>query len=420
MAGGQVAGGSVLISGAGVAGPALAWWLLRAGFTPVLVEAAPAARGGGYMIDFWGPGFDVAERMGLAPRLRQIGYRIGELRLVDGRGGVVTRLSVGAATASLGDRYVSLQRGDLAHALLDRLEGEVETVFGDEITGLVPGDQHVAVSFRRAAPRRFDLVIGADGLHSKVRRLAFPEPAEVPLGLLVAAFTADNYPHRDPDAFVSRATVGRQAARYSLRGGRTAFFMVVAADLAKGRPLAAAADQRAFIEAAFAGVGAEAGDMIAALRASRDFYFDEVSQTRIPAWSRGRVAVVGDAAYAPSLLAGEGASLAMVGAYVLAGELAAAAGDHRAAFAAYERRLRPFIERRQKSALRMCGWFAPRTRAGLFVRNQLTRLAGLPGISGLLLRPMIGDAFSLPDYPWRPAGISPGAGLAAPAARQRG
>jgi 2-polyprenyl-6-methoxyphenol hydroxylase-like FAD-dependent oxidoreductase len=269
--------------------------------------------------------------------------------------------------------------------------------------------REVVVSFRRQPARRFDLVIGADGLHSNIRRLAFTGRSnfEAPLGYYFAAFTADNYPHRDERAYVSRTTVARQAARYGLRGGRTAFFMIVGSQLANGRSLATPVEQRAFLADAFADIGWESGDLLSALERSDDSYFDSASQVRMPTWSAGRVALVGDAAYGPSLLAGEGAALAMLGAYTLAGELAGAGGDHRLAFSAYERRLKPFIDRKQHLALRMGSWFAPRSASGLIVRNQLTRLAGLPGLSRFMVGPMFSDKLTLPIYRWPETSATP-------------
>ncbi|HEY2481931.1 MAG TPA: FAD-dependent monooxygenase, partial [Caulobacteraceae bacterium] len=287
----------MLISGAGVAGPALAYWLLEAGMIPVLLDAAPRPRTGGYMIDFWGLGFEVAEKMGLADRLRNVGYKIEHLTIVDARGRTQISLGVGAITRVLGDRYVSLQRGDLAATLFENVKDRVETIFGDEAVSLSEADRGVLVSFRRRAERRFDLVVGADGLHSNIRRLAFTGSFETPLGYHFAAFTADTYPHRDERAYVSRTTVARQAARYGLRGGRTAFFMIVGTQLARGRSLATPEEQRAFLADAFADIGWESRDLIAALDRSDDLYFDTASQVRMPGWSNGRVALVGDAAY---------------------------------------------------------------------------------------------------------------------------
>jgi 2-polyprenyl-6-methoxyphenol hydroxylase-like FAD-dependent oxidoreductase len=392
----------VLVSGAGVAGPAMAYWLWRAGMTPVLVERAPEPRAGGYMIDFWGPGFEAAERMGLAARLREIGYRIDELRLVDANGRPNARLAVSAFSRILAGRYVSLLRSDLSAALLDVVRDHVEVRFDNTVAALSQRSDGVDVRFAGGAAERFDLVIGADGLHSNIRRLAFGDDPiqQQPMGYCVAAFTTRGYPHRDPSAYVSRTTPGRQVARYSLRDGRTTIFMILAADDALGLQNKSGGAQRDVLARAFKHIGWECDDILKALWRADDLYVDEVAQVRMPAWSSGRVALLGDAAWCPSLLAGEGASFAVAGALVLAGELLNAGGDHRPALEAFERRLRRYIEGKQRAALRMGSWFAPRTRLGIFIRDQLTRLAGAPGLTKLIAGPMVADGLALPHYDW--------------------
>lgn len=371
----------------------MAYWLDRAGMTPVIVEAAPAVRTGGYMIDFWGLGFSVAEAMGLGERLREIGYVIHELKLLDGHGRVTTRLAVDAIMGATNDRYVSVLRGDLARELNRVVSDRVETLVGNTVTSVSQDRGGVDVTFSHAPPRRFDLVIGADGLHSSVRTLVFgPEDNfALPLGYRFAAFTAADYPHRDELAYVSRTVPGRQIVRCTLRDARTVFFMIVASELING-PSALAG--------LYADIGSEAGEIIEAIERSDDLYFDTVSQVHMPTWSRGRVALIGDAAYCPSLLAGEGSSFAMAGAYLLAGELASAGRHYGQAFQMYEQRFRPFIDHKQRAARRLGGWFAPRTQTGLFVRNQLTRLAAIPGLSSLLVGPMVAHDLPMPAYQW--------------------
>jgi 2-polyprenyl-6-methoxyphenol hydroxylase-like FAD-dependent oxidoreductase len=394
---------TVLISGAGIAGPTLAYWLLRHGYAPVLVERAPALRTGGYMIDFWGVGYDVAERMGLLPALRGDGYRLEEVRLVDETGRRVAGFDASVFEAASDGRYLSILRSDLARRIYELVDGHVETIFGDGIAALHEDAAGVEVTFEHAPPRRFDLVVGADGLHSAVRALAFGDGpagdrdrAERYLGYEVAAFSVDDYPHRDEGAYVSYALPGRQAARYALRGGRSAFLLVLARD----EPLAAdhhdVAAQQALLRARFAGAGWECDEILAATERTEDFYFDAVAQTRLAHWSRGRVVLVGDAAYCPSLLAGQGSALAMAGAHVLAHALAAAGGDHAAAFAAYERRFKPFVDDKQRAAERFAGWFAPRTRLGVWVRAVATNLLGMPLVGERIAARSFGDRFELP------------------------
>jgi 2-polyprenyl-6-methoxyphenol hydroxylase-like FAD-dependent oxidoreductase len=178
----------VLISGAGVAGPCLAYWLCRHGFEPTLVERAPRPRAGGYIVDFWGAGFDVAERMGLAREVLDKGYKMRELRLVDGGGRRVGGFPLRVFDRITHGRYTSLPRSELAASLYGALKGRVETIFDDTITAIDDVGRDVRVSFERTPARVFDLVVGADGLHSQVRRLVFGEEARFErfLGMKVA------------------------------------------------------------------------------------------------------------------------------------------------------------------------------------------------------------------------------------------
>jgi 2-polyprenyl-6-methoxyphenol hydroxylase-like FAD-dependent oxidoreductase len=388
---------TVLISGGGIAGPTLAWWLVRKGFVPTVVERAPAPRAGGYLIDFWGVGYDVAERMGLLPALDQVGYRLQELRIVDEMGHRIAGFDADVFRAATNGRYLSVMRGDLAHTIYQSVAPDVEAIFGDSVTRLDQDDDGVTVSFEHRPPRRFDLVVGAGGLHSVVRTLAFgPESDfEKYLGYYTAAFSVGHYPHRDEGIYVSYTVPGRQVARYALRDDRSAFFLILAADRALGHLRHDVAAQRDALRVAFGGLGWEMGEIIAGMDSADDLYFDAVAQARLQHWSRGRVVLLGDAAYCPSLLAGQGSAFAMAGAHILAHELGAAPGDHQAAFAAYERRFKPFIDAKQKAAERFGGWFAPRTMGAIRLRNLAMRAMNLPWLGEWLIGRSLGDRFAL-------------------------
>jgi 2-polyprenyl-6-methoxyphenol hydroxylase-like FAD-dependent oxidoreductase len=389
---------TILISGAGIAGPALAHFLLRYGFQPTLIEAAPAFREGGYMVDFWGLGYEVAGRMGLLPRLSALGYRIDEVAFVDRRGRRRSGFDAGALRRALKDRFFSLQRVDLARAIFDTVADKVETIFGDTVETIAEAGDRLAVTFRHAAPRHFDLVVGTDGLHSQLRRIAFgPEENFLRyLGYWTASFIAPSYPHRDQHAYLIHGAPGRQLSRYALRQGRSAFFFVFQEGAAQ--PPQGVEARKAHLAGRFAGDGWEAPEILAALEKADELYFDTVSQIRMPRWSSGRVVLLGDAAWCPSLLAGEGSGFALAGAWILAGELARAGGDHRRAFPAYEKRLRDFITAKQDSARAFAHAFCPRTRLGLATRDAVLNLAAIPLVAGLLMRRFVIDRFTLPDY----------------------
>jgi len=393
---------SVLISGAGIAGPALAFWLNAAGFKTTIVERAPGLRSGGYVIDFWGVGYDIAERMGLADDLKRVGYVMRELRIVDARGERVAGFGTRVFRELTGGRYVTLARSDLSRLMFEALRGESEILFGDEIAALESRTDCVEVRFERAGARSFDLVVGADGLHSNVRRLAFgpQHQFEKDLGYVVAAFEAQDYRPRDDNVYVLFSEPGRMVGRVALRDDRTLILFVFARN---GEPLPPALDlpaERAMLRKSYGAEEWECGQILDLLDRAHDLYFDPVAQIKMPAWSRGRVALVGDAAFCVSLMAGQGSALSIAAAYVLAGELAKAGGRHDEAFANYEALLRPFIEGKQKGAERFSAAFAPKTRLGLFFRNQVIRACAIPGLAKFALSRDIADTLRLPNYSW--------------------
>jgi 2-polyprenyl-6-methoxyphenol hydroxylase-like FAD-dependent oxidoreductase len=221
---------TALISGAGVAGPTLAYWLIRAGVTPTVVEQEPALRTGGYVIDFWGLGYDVAERMGLTNDLDRVGYRTREMRIVGEEGERLAGFGTAVFRELTGGRFVTVRRSDLAALLMAEVEDRCEVIFGDEIVSLAEDPGGVEARFSRSAARRFDLVIGADGLHSRVRGLAFgsEEQFELPLGYVVAPFETEGYRPRDENVFVIHNEPGVMLARFALKDDRTLFLFVLA------------------------------------------------------------------------------------------------------------------------------------------------------------------------------------------------
>jgi 2-polyprenyl-6-methoxyphenol hydroxylase-like FAD-dependent oxidoreductase len=396
---------SVLISGVGIAGPTLAFWLRAAGFQTTLVERAPKLRTSGYVIDFWGLGYDIAERMGLLNEINRAGYHIRELRIVNAKGERVSGFGTSVFGELAGGRYVTIGRSDLSRLLVEKIKNDTEIVFGDEIIGLHEQPDSVQVEYKHGHQRRFDLVVGADGLDSTVRRLVFgsQDRFEKRIGYTVAAFEARGYRPRDEDVYVTYCQPGRMLGRVALRDDRTLFLFVFATDILVRSEMSDPEAQKAILRNAYGAGEWETSRILAELECTSDLYFDRVSQIQMPTWSQGRIALVGDAAFCVSLMAGQGAALAMTAAYVLAGELSKT-DHHEKAFFNYERILRTFIESKQKGAARFASAFAPRTRWGLFLRNQIIKASEIPGVARLSFGRDIMDKLNLPDY--FPAGFA--------------
>ena len=383
----------------------LAFWLKAAGFEPTLVERAPALRAGGFVIDFWGLGYDLAERMGLANDIERVGYHMRELRIVDERGERVAGFGTKVFRELTGGRFVTLGRSDLSRLLFEKIKGTTEVIFGDEIVSLREGADCVQVQFKHTSERSFDLVIGADGLHSSVRNFVFgaQDQFEKQLGYEVAAFEVRGYRPRDEDVYVIYSEPGRMLGRFALHDDRTLFLFIFADNV---DPLPAMLDlsaQKAVLRTKFGDGKWECPRILDELDRTQDLYFDRVSQIKMETWSRGRVALVGDAAFCVSLMAGQGSALAMTAAYVLAGELAKAAGRHEEAFNNYEKRLRGYIIAKQKGAERFSAAFAPKTRWGLFLRNQVIKACAIPGLARFAFGRDIIDTLQLPEYDWHAA-----------------
>ncbi|MEU8449405.1 FAD-dependent monooxygenase [Streptomyces globisporus] len=385
---------TVLISGASIAGPALAFWLNRYGFAVTVVEKAGALRGGGYPIDVRGTALDVVRRMGILPRLRDAHIDLRRLTFLDEDGAEVASIAPHTVTGGVAGADLEVRRGALAGALHSAVRDDVEFLFDDSIGTL---DQHrhgVDVTFRRGGGRTFDLVVGADGLHSHTRGLVFgpEERFHRYLGYCFAGFTLPN-----TFGLVRETTLwnapGRAAVLYAVGDGDDVHGFL---NFARPQPPLDAFRnpevQRDLVEAVFADAGWEVPGMLAAMRAADDLFFDVVSQIRMPRWADGRVALVGDAAYAPSFLTGQGSGLALVGAYMLAGSLAAER-DHTAAFAAYERDSRPFVTLNQDLVGTGDALLFPTTARALEERNALLRgpaatppaAAGRPAHAALVL-----------------------------------
>ncbi|MGH9821382.1 MAG: FAD-binding domain [Pyrinomonadaceae bacterium] len=396
----------IVINGAGVAGPALAYWLVEGGHEVLLVEEAPRFRSGGYIIDFWGLGYDICEKMGLIPQIRKLGYQVEEVRLVDENGRKNGGFGVDVFGRMTKGRFTSVRRSDLSRTIYDSVADKIETIFGDSIASIEEHNSGVRVGFDRVAPRDFDLVVGADGLHSRVRELAFGAEAafEKDLGYYVAAFEADGYEPRDELVYMSHGTPGKQISRFSMRDNKTLFLFVFEGKFVTGMPLTNDGERRSALRKAFADVKWESPQILREMDRVSEIYFDRVSQIHLENWSMGRTVLIGDAAACVSLLAGEGTGLAITEAYVLAGELNKCGGDYLKAFDRYHELLKPFLTKKQNSAAKFASSFAPSTSMGLAFRNLVTKLMRISWIADYFIGRDLRDDIELPNYDFQKTG----------------
>jgi 2-polyprenyl-6-methoxyphenol hydroxylase-like FAD-dependent oxidoreductase len=387
---------NILISGASVAGPALAFWLHRFGFQPTVVERAPAVRPGGYAIDFRGSSLRVLERMGLLPEVKRKQTHIGAITIVDRNSKKIASLPDGFTSGEL-----EILRGDLAAVFYEATRATTEYIFDDSIAAVEQSDAGVEVVFQQGERRRFDLVAGADGLHSKVRSIAFGEEASFVrhLGYYVSIFTIPNYMHLD-HAGLYYGTLGKKVGIFSggdSRQANASFFFA-------SEPLSLArrdsAQQKAILREQFQQEGWETPRLLELMESAPDFYFDSVSQVKMDRWSSGRCVLLGDAAHCASPLSGMGTGMAVVGAYVLAGELAEADGDYQIAYEKYETRMRDFVAKCQGIADGAGNWFVPRTHFRLWLSNQMWKILPFTPWKKMMIEvPLkIGNSIALKDY----------------------
>ncbi|MCP2340447.1 FAD-dependent monooxygenase [Actinomadura rupiterrae] len=402
----------VLISGASIAGPSLAFWLTRYGHQVTVVERASGIRPGGQAVDFRGHvHMEVLEKMGILDEIRGHQTDNGPLRMIDGTGADLLALP-----ASFTGGQVEIQRGDLARILFERTKDAARYVFDDSITSLQETADGVYATFERSAPEWFDLVVGADGLHSNVRRLTFGDESQFvqDSGYNVAIFNAPNRLGLERDSLLY-SEPGRGLSVIPLGGGTSANVMCVFTADGSAVDRHDYEGQKRLVAERFAGMGWHSQALLDDMRSAPYFYHDSISIVRMKSWTKGRIALLGDAGYGATC-GGMGTGLAVVCAYVLAGELAAANGDHRVAFPAYEQAIKKFTKACQQVAGGVGGFFAPKTERSLRRRTRIYKVLTAGPMIRLLdkLTTKAATSIELKSYP-APAPAAPAAHVPAPA-----
>jgi len=378
----------ILVIGAGIAGPAVCYWLKRFGFSPILIEKFPTIRKGGHALDVRGVAIDLVKRMGIYEKICSMRTQVEFGQYVDAQGNILHE--------EKGERFcfregedVEIIRGDLVEILIEAIEG-VPCHFNQLIDSIKQSDNDVEVQFKDGRTEHYDLVIGADGLHSTTRRMVFDndEYQLTNLGKYFSVFSIPNYlnlNHTEVQCEANQKLISLTSDKNPKKA--EAAFLFAQNDLNKIRN---ENEQKQFLCNTFQDFGWETSKILELMSGSDDFYFDSVTQVKMKSWTKGRVALLGDAGYSASPMSGQGNNLAMVGAYILAGELKQAGGNYHRAFNRYNELLHPFVEANQKLGVL--------ANESFLVQDDVSKEVAEERSNKIMEEVKIASNMSLPDY----------------------
>lgn len=397
---------NVLISGAGIAGPILAYWLTQSsGVQCTVVERAPQLRVAGQQIDVRGAGAEIVKRMGLdsAVRSRTTGEKGMEFINTNGVARAKFPVDMDGGRSFTSD--LEILRGDLAEVFYDASKDTARYIFDDHITGINEDASGITVEFANARATRYDLVVAADGMRSKTRKLVFgPDQASTyrSLNQYTAFFTT---PAMDPEQTWAQwynAPGGRTILTRPIKKSKTySSCLSIMGQACSGYEKMDISSQKDLMQRLFTGAGWEADTVVKGMRECDDFYMQEIAQVKLPRWSKGRVALLGDAGYCPSPISGMGTTLAIVGAYVLAGEILQHRDDIPAAFDEYEKKMRPLVEGAQSLPPGAPALANPQSAWGIWILYTILSFAAWSGLAKFmsgLAGPDAASRFTLPEY----------------------
>lgn len=389
----------ILVTGASIAGCSLAWWLSRGSFEVCVVERHPAFRDGGQNIDVRGAAREVVRRMGLEEAVGATGTGEAGIQFVDEDNETVAEFGVDDTGSDGPTAELEILRGDLARLLFDACKDRVDFRFGDKITSIEDGGARVIVLFESGGRETFDLVIVAEGAGSSTRELVFPGENEPrPLDVTMGYFTIPKGSSDNDFCRIYTAGEGRSIWLRPDNKGTTRAILTVQ-EAASGEDGLSMSEQKKFLRERFAGAGWETERVLGGLDQTDDFYFDVLRQVKMPRWSKGRVVLSGDAAWCATPISGMGTTLAIVGAYVLGGELSGR-GNLGEALDRYEEVMRPLVEKAQDVPKSAPKFLQPQSRFAVALQHVVLRIADIGVVKRSLSKVMSSkaDQFELPDY----------------------